>query len=31
VAKGWGRRFEGKFLLTPRGRLRADAVAAMLI
>ena len=31
VAKGWGRRWEGKFLLTPRGRLRADAVAAMLI
>jgi oxygen-independent coproporphyrinogen-3 oxidase len=31
VAKGWGRRWQGKFLLTPRGRLRADAVAAMLI
>ena len=31
VAKGWGRRFGGKFLLTPRGRLRADAVAAMLL
>jgi len=31
VAKGWGRRWQGKFLLTPRGRLRADAVAAMLL
>ena len=31
VEKGWGRRWEGKFLLTPRGRLRADAVAAMLL
>jgi len=31
VEKGWGRRSDGKFLLTPRGRLRADAVAAMLI
>jgi oxygen-independent coproporphyrinogen III oxidase len=31
VAKGWGKRREGRFLLTPRGRLRADEVAAMLI
>jgi oxygen-independent coproporphyrinogen-3 oxidase len=31
VAKGWGRRWQGKFMLTPRGRLRADAVAAMLL
>lgn len=31
VQKGWGRRWQGQFILTPRGRLRADAVAAMLI
>jgi len=31
VQKGWGRRQNGRFLLTPRGRLRADEVATMLI
>ena len=31
VQKGWGRRQDGRFLLTPRGRLRADEVATMLI
>ncbi|MCX6935310.1 MAG: radical SAM family heme chaperone HemW [Verrucomicrobia bacterium] len=31
VQKGWGRRLDGRFLLTARGRLRADAVAVMLI
>ena len=30
VRKGWARREEGRFRLTPRGRLRADEVAAML-
>lgn len=28
--KGWGRRLGGRFLLTARGRLRADEVAAIL-
>jgi coproporphyrinogen III oxidase-like Fe-S oxidoreductase len=28
--KGWGRRLEGRFMLTARGRLRADEVAAIL-
>jgi len=28
--KGWGRRMEGRFMLTARGRLRADEVAAIL-
>jgi len=28
--KGWGRRLDGRFLLTARGRLRADEVAAIL-
>jgi coproporphyrinogen III oxidase-like Fe-S oxidoreductase len=28
--KGWGRRLGGRFLLTARGRLRADEVAAFL-
>ena len=31
VQKGWGRRQDGRFLLTPRGRLRADEVATMLL
>ena len=30
VRKGWARREDGRFLLTARGRLRADEVAAML-
>jgi len=30
VRKGWARREDGRFLLTARGRLRADEVAALL-
>lgn len=30
VNRGWAKRAQGRFLLTPRGRLRADEVAAML-
>lgn len=30
IRKGWAQREDGRFLLTARGRLRADEVAAML-
>jgi coproporphyrinogen III oxidase-like Fe-S oxidoreductase len=30
IRKGWARRANGRFLLTARGRLRADEVAAIL-